>query len=121
MSTLKTFTTSLTAAVLVTGISFAWAQSEDRSQQTDSTPPVGAVPSEQTPADPNALPPVNDSTVNPTVQRSPNDPARTMPPAGTTSAPMSGQTPAMQGSSVSPNSSDAAASGDEPAPRADRN
>jgi hypothetical protein len=113
MSTLKTLTTSLTAAVLVTGISFAWAQSEDRPQQTDTTTATGAMPSEQTPADPNALPPVDNSTANQSLQQSPTDPARTMPPAG--------QTPAMQDNNVSPNTSDTASSGYEPAPRADRN
>jgi hypothetical protein len=121
MSTLKTLTTSLTAAVLVTGISFAWAQSEDRSQQTDTTTAAGAMPSEQTPADPNALPAANSTTGNQALQQSPNDPSRTMPPAGTTSSPMPGQMPAMQGNSVSPTTSDTASSGYETAPRADRN
>lgn len=57
MSAIKTATSALTAVALVTGISFAWAQTEDQNQPTDPVAASTAQPlSEQTPADPNAMP-----------------------------------------------------------------
>ncbi len=54
MSRIKTATTALTAAFLVSGIGFAVAQSEDQPQTEPMT--TTALPSEETPADPNAAP-----------------------------------------------------------------
>lgn len=134
MSTLKTLTTSLTAAALVTGISLAWAQSEDQSQPTNTTTAAGAMPSEQTPADPNAVP-LTDNAATMQQQNAP-----TNPPAvdGTTPAPMSSDansqaplnnpantantTSTMDNSTSATPSPDANTSSTyEPAPRADRN
>ncbi|MCE4555546.1 hypothetical protein [Pelomonas cellulosilytica] len=73
MSTLKTATSALTAVALVTGISLAWAQADDSAQPTPSTTAAGTMPSEQTPADPNA----------PTTGTMAVDPANTGAPAAT--------------------------------------
>ena len=51
MSRIKTATTALTAAVLVTGIGLAVAQTAEPTTPADA---MTAAPSEQTPADPNA-------------------------------------------------------------------
>jgi len=131
MSTRKTLTTALTAAALVTGISLAWAQTEDQSQPTNSTTAAGAMPSEQTPADPNAVPLTDNSA--PLTQQS----APTNPPAvdGTTPAPQSSdansQAPLSNtantsstvdnSTSITPSSDTSTTPSYEPAPRADRN
>lgn len=91
MSNLKTATSALTAAVLVTGIGLAWAQSDEQTQPTEPLTAATAAPSEQTPADPNALTAVDTTaadraaTVDMTQQpMSADDPARTAPPVDTT-------------------------------------
>jgi hypothetical protein len=124
MSNLKTVTSALTAAVLVTSIGLAWAQTDEQTQPTDPMAAATASPtSEQTPADPNALP------ADTTVQMPADDPARATPPVDTT-APLpadtttpsttdrsynSTNTPAATMDTTAPNSTY------EPAPRADRN
>jgi len=125
MSTIKTATTALTAALLVSGIGLAWAQTEGEQQATEPMTPVAAMPSEQTPADPNAVPLPDDSAAM-TAQQT----GTTTPPAvdSTTPAPLSSDansqapqstTPAVDNStSVTPTPE---ASRYEPAPRADRN
>lgn len=125
MSTIKTATTALTAAVLVSGIGLAWAQTEDAQQATAPTTPVAVMPSEQTPADPNAVP-LTDNGAAMTAQQT----GATTPPAvdSTTPAPLSSDansqapqrtTTTMDNStSVTPTPD---ASAYEPAPRADRN
>ncbi|MGQ3052333.1 MAG: hypothetical protein ACT6S0_11165 [Roseateles sp.] len=132
MSKLKTATSALTAAVLVTGIGFAWAQAEDQVQPTDPMAAATAAPiSEQTPADPNAVTPVDNTTAAQQAMPA-DDPARTSPPLDSTST-----TPLTSDSSVrsttdssynnnantTANSTDMSTTGStyEPAPRADRN
>jgi hypothetical protein len=114
MSTIKTITSAVTAAVLVTGIGLAWAQAEDQSQSTNSTTAAAAPGiSEQTPADPNAAPLTDNAAAMP------QQGAVTNPPAvdGTTPAPLSSdansQAPLSTTASTTPSY--------EPAPRADRN
>lgn len=119
MSNLKTVTSALTAAVLVTSIGLAWAQTDEQTQPTDPMAAATASPtSEQTPADPNALP------VDTTVQMPADDPARATPPVDTT-APLpadpavpSTTTPA---ASIDTTPTTPASPAYEPAPRADRN
>ena len=87
MSTLKTVTSALTAAVLVTGIGLAWAQTEDQpqNQPTDPMAAATATPtSEQTPADPNAIPSTDSSTAAAQQQQPVDDPARATPPVDST-------------------------------------
>lgn len=113
MSALKTATSALTAVALVSGISFAWAQSDEQPTQPVHTPAV-VMPSEETPADPSALPPVDNTTANTLQQQQQaDDPARTTPPVDTTTTPL----PQDSGTQPAPMSAPA----DEPAPRADRN
>jgi hypothetical protein len=125
MSTIKTATTALTAALLVSGIGLAWAQTEDAQQPSEPTTPVAAMPSEQTPADPNAVPLTDNSAAMPAQQTAP-----TNPPAvdGTTPAPLSSDanSQAPQSTTATMDNSTSVtpmpdASRDEPAPRADRN
>jgi hypothetical protein len=129
MSTLKTATSALTAAVLVTGIGLAWAQTEDQTQPTDPMAAATASPtSEQTPADPNAIQPVDNN-----LQQQPvDDPARATPPADTTAplpsdstaattANTTAATPTPDNSYMAPAATTAPQSSYEPAPRADRN
>lgn len=117
MSHLKTATSALTAALLVTGIGLAVAQTDEPQQPADPT--VAATPaplSEQTPADPNALPPADD-----TAQMQPPQTPPAVEPAPAT---MPAQ-PAMDNTYPSANVTTAAPGssgvGSEPAPRADRN
>ena len=124
MSTLKTVTSAMTAAVLVTGIGLAFAQTEDQRQPADPMVAATASPtSEQTPADPNALPPTDSAAQQQQQpQQPPADPAQATPPVDSTTAPLpSAQdatppattpstTPAMPADQPTP-----------PAPRADRN
>ncbi len=113
MSALKTATSALTAVALVSGISFAWAQSDEQPVQPVDTP-AAVMPSEETPADPNALPPVDNTTANTLQQQQQaDDPSRTTPPADTTTTPL----PQDSSSQPAPMSEPAP----EPAPRADRN
>lgn len=124
MSNLKTVTSALTAAVLVTSIGLAWAQTDDQNQPTDPMAAATASPtSEQTPADPNALP------VDTTVQMPADNPARATPPVDTT-APLPADTATRSTTDRSYNSTNMPASTMdttapsttyEPAPRADRN
>ncbi|MDR7270542.1 putative membrane protein [Pelomonas saccharophila] len=90
MSTLKTATSALTAAVLVTSIGLAFAQTEDQPQQQPAEPTTAAVmPSEQTPADPNAAPAdVNTMPADSTaaMQQPADDPAKVTPPVDSTAA-----------------------------------
>lgn len=104
MSKIKTVTSALTAAFLVSGIGFAVAQTQDQPQTEPMT--TTALPSEQTPADPNALPQadLNAQQTQPAV-----------PPADTT-APL----PAQSDTAMTPDTTTSDTSY-EPAPRADRN
>jgi len=127
MSKIKSVTSAITAAVLVSGIGFAWAQSEEQQPSTNSTTAAGALPSEQTPADPNA------TSLNSTAM--PQESAATTPPPvdSTTPAPQSSdansQAPQSTTTSVDNSSSMSSTTTDrststssyEPAPRADRN
>ena len=129
MSKLKTATTALTAAVLVTGIGLAWAQTNESVQPTDPMAAATAQPtSEQTPADPNAVTPTDGATTAGQAMPA-NGPARTTPPVDS-SAPMTSDSTARSSTDGSYNNANTtAASGDmsttastyEPAPRADRN
>ncbi|KQW46614.1 MULTISPECIES: hypothetical protein [unclassified Roseateles] len=130
MSKLKTATSALTAAVLVTGIGLAWAQTDEQVQPTEPMTAATAEPiSEQTPADPNAVTPV-DSTTAAQQAMPADDPARTTPPVDST-APLTSDstTRSTTDSSYNNNANTTAASTDmsttgstyEPAPRADRN
>lgn len=115
MSAIKTATSALTAVALVSGIGFAWAQSDPQPAQPVDTP-VAVMPSEETPADPNALPPVDNTTANRMQQQQQaDDPARTTPPADSTT------TPLPQDSNSQPAAEAAPQPSSEPAPRADRN
>lgn len=125
MSTIKTATSALTAALLVSGIGLAWAQTEDAQQAIEPTPAVSAMPSEQTPADPNTVP-LTDNSAATTAQQT------TTPPAvdSTTPAPMSSDansqapqstTTAIDNSTTTTTTPAPEASAYEPAPRADRN
>lgn len=144
MSTLKTATSALTAAVLVTGIGLAWAQTaEEQVQPSDpmaaatTATPTPSTTSEQTPADPNAT-----STTAAADQASPNPPIESTAqlPANDPATPDSLRTnQAISGSNSSASTSTSANSSDsmtssttssydnstssysEPAPRADRN
>ena len=112
MSRIKTVTSALTAAFLVSGIGFAVAQSED--QQPAEPMTATALPSEETPADLNAMP------VDATAQQQPAEqaPAADQPlpaqPADTT-------TPPAADTSIPAATTTAEPSYSEPAPRADRN
>jgi hypothetical protein len=126
MSRIKTATSALTAAALVAGISLAWAQTEEN-QPTDPMAAATASPtSEQSPADPNALPPVDNSLQQQQSATPPvDDPARTTPPADSTTTPLpSDSRSATDTSSYNNTPSTAPMATDssyEPAPRADRN
>ena len=126
MSKIKSITSAITAAVLVSGIGFAWAQSEEQQPSTNSTTAANALPSEQTPADPNAAP--LSSTAMP------QESAATTPPPvdSTTPAPQSSDansqaplstTTSVDSSSTATTTTDrsSTSSSYEPAPRADRN
>jgi hypothetical protein len=127
MSALKTATSALTAAVLVTGIGLAFAQTEDQKQPTDPMAAATASPtSEQTPADPNAAPvdpnaaQPADSTATMAAQQPPaDDPARVTPPVDSTAAtPSTTTTDTTTTTTTTPSPSyDQPAT---PAPRADR-
>lgn len=133
MSTIKTITTTLTAAALVTGIGLAWAQTDDRSQPANTPTATGAMPSTQTPAD-------STTTPSPMQQQTPaTDPSRTTPPVDSTATPLPSDARTMQdnttnssnrmGNSNTANNSNSSnypgTSGtravDELAPRTDRN
>ncbi len=117
MSHLKTVTTALTAAVLVGGIGLAFAQSDE--QNPPAEPMAAATPaptSEQTPADPNAMP-AADTTAQMPQQTPADDPARTTPPVDTTATPLPSDTPTASDNTYRAPTT----SGEEPAPRADRN
>lgn len=58
MTMLKTTTTALTAAVLVTGIGLAWAQTDTATPQPSDTTAVAPQPT-PTAADPSAVPPAS--------------------------------------------------------------
>ena len=99
MSTLKTFTSAVTAAALVGGIGFAVAQTQDRQD-----------------------PPADPATTAVSLQQQPVDPTRSPPPADP-NAPLPAQDPAQQqrlpaGDAMSPTPS---TYDSDPAPRADRN
>ena len=133
MSTIKTATTALTAALLLTGIGLAVAQTEDVQRAdppTEAAATTAAVPlSEQTPADPNAV--ILDAA--PTAQQQPVDQVTPVMPAETPAAlPATDQTlPAIPAGSrdVTYDSNNTSSTTDtpvvqksyEPAPRADRN
>lgn len=105
MSTLKTVTSALTAAVLVTGIGIAVAQTDDSSQTASAdASTVTTMPSEQTPADPNAMP------AQTPAQQPTDDPAKMNPAVDTTAAPATT-------TETTPSAYDEPAT---PAPRADR-
>lgn len=115
MSTVKTATSVLTAAVLVTSIGLAFAQSEE----TPAAPPieqttVTPLTAEQTTpaADPTAMP----LQSNAAVQQPAEDPSRTTPPPAEPA-----QTPAQQPATQSTAPMTPAPAYREPAPRADRN
>lgn len=126
MSAIKTATSALTAAVLVTGIGLAWAQTEDQQQPTDPVAASTAAPlSEQTPADPNAAPadpnaamPADSAAAIAEQQPPADDPARVTPPVDSTAALPSDTTTTTTTTTTTPSPSyDSTA----PAPRADRN
>lgn len=125
MSTIKTATSALTAALLVSGIGLAWAQTEDAQQATEPTTTVSAMPSEQTPADPNAVPLTDNSAAMTAQQTEPTNPPAvdSSTPAPLSSdansqAPMSTRTTVGNSSTTTPAPE---TSNYEPAPRADRN
>lgn len=115
MSKIKSVTSAITAAVLASGIGFAWAQSEEQQPSTNSTVAADALPSEQTPADPNAT--------------SPNSSAMPLESAATTPPPVDSTMPAPQSSdansqaplSTTTTDRSTGTSSYQPAPRADRN
>jgi hypothetical protein len=114
MSALKTATSALTAVALVSGIGFAWAQADEQPVQPADIP-AAAMPSEETPADPNALPPVDNTMADRMQpQQQADDPARVTPPADST-------TTALPQDSHSQPAAPLPATSAEPAPRADRN
>lgn len=120
MSALKTATSALTAAVLVTSIGLAFAQTEDRSPQQSAAPVAAtpAVPSEETPADPNAVA-VNPNTVQAAdgnAMAAQQEPAT--PPADTT-VPLPSAS-ATDSASTTTTPSPAPSTRHEPAPRRDR-
>lgn len=124
MFNLKTITSAVTAAVLVSGIGLAVAQTEDQ----PATDPKPAMPlaSEETPP---ATPAV-DQTAMPAAdvnaQQPADDPSRSPPPADPT-APLPAQDPAQTQQTTpaaqpAPDTSTAPAyQSKQPAPRADRN
>jgi len=126
MSTLKTATSALTAAVLLTGIGLAFAQTEDQQQPTNPVAATAA-PSEQTPADPNAAPvdanamPA-DSTAAMAQQPAPaDDPAKVTPPVDSTAAmPSTTTTDTTTSTTTTTTPSPAYQQPATPAPRADR-
>jgi len=140
MSTLKTATSALTAAVLVTGIGLAWAQTEDQPQNQPTDPMAAATASptsEQTPADPNAIPPADSSAAAAQQQQAVEDPARATPPVDST-APLPSDTTTSSTTTTSTTSTTSSTANMpdnsytapaatttppsyEPAPRADRN
>lgn len=125
MSTIKTVTSALTAAVLVTSIGLAVAQTEDQQQPTDPVAASTAAPlSEQTPADPNAAPvdanamPADTTTVAADQPAPADDPAKVNPPVDSTAAPLPSSTSTDMTTTTTPSPSyDQSAT---PAPRADR-
>jgi hypothetical protein len=124
MSTLKTATSALTAAVLVTSIGLAFAQTEDQPQQQQPAEPTAmaaATTSEQTPADPNAAPvDANAMPADSTLaqQQPADDPAKVTPPVDSTAAqPSTTATDATTSTTTTSPSYDQPAT---PAPRADR-
>lgn len=126
MSTLKTVTSALTAAILVSGIGLAVAQTEDQKQPTDPVAAATAAPlSEQTPADPNAAPVDPNAAMplesNAAIAQQPapaDDPAKVTPPVDSTAALPSDTTTTTTTTTTTPSPSyDQPAT---PAPRADR-
>lgn len=118
MSTVKTVTSALTAAALVTGIGLAWAQTDEQNQPAEPMTASTATPiSEQTPANPNAMPAdatVQQQTDTTTLQQ------QTTPPVDTTrsTAPLPSDSAYNNNNSAATTTTD---SSYEPAPRADRN
>lgn len=136
MSHRKTAVSALTAVALVTGIGFAWAQTEQNQPVDPMAAATAATPtSEQTPADPNAATtpatPIDSTSQLQQQQTQPvddmNRQAQPMNNSSTTPLPSDSSLSTMDGSSATTNSYDAATttsttdSGYEPAPRADRN
>lgn len=118
MSTVKTVTSALTAAALVTGIGLAWAQTDEQNQPAEPMTATTATPiSEQTPADPNAAP--ADATMQ--QQTDTTTLQQTTPPVDATRS----TAPLPSDSTYNNNNNSAATtttdSSYEPAPRADRN
>jgi hypothetical protein len=129
MSAIKTATSALTAAVLVTSIGLAWAQTEDQNQPTDPVAAATAAPlSEQTPADPNAAPAdpnavmPAESTAAVVDQPLPaDDPARVTPPVDSTAALPSTTTTDTTTTTTTTATPSPSYEPAAPAPRADRN
>ena len=151
MSRLKTATTALTAAFLVTGIGLAFAQTADQKQPTDPMAAATASPtSEQTPANRNAqtaqtardtaarqqmqqqmqqqMPQQNLPVKDPAMVSLPADPMAPLPAspparsATDNSYPASSTMPSNSNSNSNSNySNDTQRPSTEPAPRADRN
>ena len=119
MSTLKTVTSALTAAILVSGIGLAVAQTEDQKQPTEPVAAATAAPlSEQTPADPNAAPAVDTTAAMAEQQQPADDPAKVTPPVDSTAAmPSTTTTDTTTTTTTTTPSYDQPAT---PAPRADR-
>jgi len=125
MSTLKTATSALTAAVLVTSIGLAFAQTEDQPQQQPAEPTAAAPAtlSEQTPADPNAAP--VDANAMPadstnTAQQPADDPAKVTPPVDSTAATPSTTTTDTTATTTTTTTSPSYDQPVTPAPRRDR-
>lgn len=133
MSRIKTATSALTAALLVTGIGLAVAQTAEPTQPADPMAAATAKPSENTPADPNAQtqpvqPVAPTDTTAPAMQQPTTPPVDT--PSTTTPLPSDPATrttpsnayPANNGTMGNmPSSNDSMTTTSEPAPRADRN
>jgi hypothetical protein len=121
MSRIKTVTSALTAAFLVSGIGFAVAQSEDQPQAEPMS--TTALPSEQTPADPNAAP--LDTTAQQDQQLQQQQPPADQPmpaqPADTTPATTATTTATATDARIPAATTTVDPGYTEPAPRADRN
>ena len=116
MFNLKTITSAVTAAVLVSGIGLAVAQTEDQ-PATDPKPAMPLASEETPPADQSVMPAADANAQQPA-----DDPAKTAPPATDTTAQSSAPqqpapTPAAQDSMTTPSYTPST----QPAPRADRN
>lgn len=127
MSRIKTATTALTAAVLVTGIGLAVAQTDDQNQPAEPMAAATASPiSEQTPADPNAQVQQAqqvDTTAAPMTQQTPppvDNTTRTTPPMDSTTA-LPSETPMRSANDTTTRPTTDSTGSYQPAPRADRN